>query len=563
MATMWPAHLRREVRADPMRRAEVEVYHGLAAALPAAWTVWYSRPWLGLTSTGAERDGEADFVIAHPERGVLMLEVKGGAISMEPSTGDWTSRDRLGIVHAIKNPIAQARSSKYEILKKLKAMRGWQERRLRLRHGVVFPDAAVPDRALGADAPREIFCDAAEFRSDLRGWIERRLGRPDAAVREVALGQGGVDQLNRLLATPIMLHMPMSVLIEDDERTFRELTVQQYHLIELLGEVRRAAIAGAAGTGKTILALEKARRGAASGRRTLVTCFNRPLADQLGRILEGTGVDVFTFHAFCGHAARSAGLSVPANVSQNELSNVVLPELLVDATSGGDWRSYDTIIVDEGQDFMGHWWVALESALGGRADGEFYVFHDDNQALYGDARALPTSAVLSPYRLSRNLRNTRRIFAGAAVHYSGGACEAIGPEGRSIEWLPCESQAARLERVASVIGRMCSVEKLLPEEIGLLTLTEDEAASFRGAIRQGAGCVRLGEYLDGAITVDTIRRFKGLERSIIVLSVDDGIVEEPELAYVAMSRPRSHLVVLGTSRAIPFLQGAKRASRST
>ena len=80
-ARMWPAVLPRQVRESSLRAAEVRVYDLLAEKLGSGWTVFYSRPWLGLTPSGEEKDGECDFVVMHPAHGYIAIEVKGGGIS--------------------------------------------------------------------------------------------------------------------------------------------------------------------------------------------------------------------------------------------------------------------------------------------------------------------------------------------------------------------------------------------------------------------------------------------------------------------------------------------------
>ena len=56
-------------------------------------------------------------------------------------------------------------------------------------------------------------------------------------------------------------------------------------------------VLGVAGSGKTLIAAEKARRLAAQGFDVLLTCFNRPLAEHLaGTIGRTPGVTVSTFH---------------------------------------------------------------------------------------------------------------------------------------------------------------------------------------------------------------------------------------------------------------------------
>src|SRR4051812_19515940 len=130
MAVMWPRRLPREVRDKPFRRAECRVYERLEVGLDARWAAFYSRPWLGLTSTGEEVDGEADFIVAHPDEGCIALEVKGGRIDYDPREEKWTSTDRYDVERKIKNPVGQARTAKHQILQKLQESSHWRPRRI-------------------------------------------------------------------------------------------------------------------------------------------------------------------------------------------------------------------------------------------------------------------------------------------------------------------------------------------------------------------------------------------------------------------------------------------------
>ena len=554
MAVMWPHRLLTEITANPLRAAEVAIYEALAATLPDPWVVWYSRPWLGLTHTGAERDGEADFVIASPLTGFLTLEVKGGAINFDAGTGAWASEDRYGIVHSIKDPIQQAQSSKHVLLAKLKEDPAWTGQWLRMRHGVVFPHADVPSRAVNAAAPREIFCDRAQVK-DLAAWVVARLGEPDRAEREVPLGAAGIRLLENVLSRTIELSMPMAAVIDDDERTFRQLTPRQYHVIRLLAEEPRAGIPGAAGTGKTVLAIEKARLSASERKRTLFTCLNRPLADWVRSVLDPHGVDVMTFHELCGTAAQRAGVLVDRNAPDIEIFNDLLPAALADACGHRDWTGYDTIIVDEGQDFMSHWWPALDAALADQGASHFYVFYDDNQNVYSGARGIPADAQLRRYPLTQNMRNTKRIHAAASRHYAGAPCQAVGPEGVEVHWIRAADERAMERALVRLVRRLTGTEGVAPEEIGLIVPEEEHTPVCTSACKTaGVDASSLDSQASGRITVDTIRRFKGLERPVIIVAAFEAVLKEPELAYVAMSRARAALFVVGSEPAEAFLK---------
>src|SRR4051812_3282124 len=108
MATIFPAELPGSILGDPLRSAEVEVYNALRDLLPAEYHVFYSSPWLGTDAEGREIDGEADFIVAHAETGLLFIEVKGGVIAVDHNNL-WTSTDRHQITRRIKNPVLQAK----------------------------------------------------------------------------------------------------------------------------------------------------------------------------------------------------------------------------------------------------------------------------------------------------------------------------------------------------------------------------------------------------------------------------------------------------------------------
>jgi len=88
-------------------RAERLLFRELKAQLSDPYIVLHSVRWFAKVG-GQTRDGEADFVIVHPNRGLLVIEVKGGAITWDPDCDQWTSRDGAGIEHAIHDPFAQA-----------------------------------------------------------------------------------------------------------------------------------------------------------------------------------------------------------------------------------------------------------------------------------------------------------------------------------------------------------------------------------------------------------------------------------------------------------------------
>ncbi len=145
-----------------------------------------------------------------------------------------------------------------------------------------------------------------------------------------------------------------------EDQKLVQLTEQQFVALSLLGDRKRVAIGGCAGSGKTMLALEKARQFSELGMNVLLTCFNAPLAEYLKHRLPN--VDVYNFHEFCRQAAKKAEQPLPRNVNEQEYYENVLPEALLKAADKIG-RVYDAIIIDEGQDFKDNYWVAIGSII--------------------------------------------------------------------------------------------------------------------------------------------------------------------------------------------------------
>jgi hypothetical protein len=544
MPVMWPRKLPPDILRNPLRSAECDVFRRLQAQLGDNYVVFYSRPWLGLTPHGEEIDGECDFVVCHPDHGLLAIEVKGGAVSYDPETDRWMSRDRHNFRHHIRNPVQQARTSKHQILKKLQASVHWQRRRIRARHAVILPDSLAPPADLGADMPRRIFCFREHYEKSLAAWIAGRMvGMDEPGPAEQPLGADGIKALERILALPFQLRTPLGALLSADDAAIALLTQQQYHALEMIREVPRAAISGGAGTGKTVLAIEEARRSAEAGQRTLYTCYNRPLADHVGRLVGNyPNLEIGSFHAICQKCAHLAGLRAPAGSSEQKLFDEILPELFVKALELQPQHLFDVIIVDEGQDFQPLWWIAIDAALRRGSSSRLRILYDSNQRVYPQAATLPADVQLVPIRLTWNLRNTQRIHDTVSDHYQGHSITPLGPEGTHVETARL-AQARLPYQLAAIVTRLTRDDHVSAQAIAILLETDQLIPAITGSPAfRNLRTTRCDAPQRGAVIIDTVRRFKGLESAVVIVC-QTGLPGETELSYVAYSRARTHLIV--------------------
>jgi hypothetical protein len=518
--------------------------------LPGDYNCYYSRSWHEADRDGAEFDGEADFIVAHAEHGLLFLEVKGGRVSCREADGQWLSEDRDGFKFRIKNPLSQARSSKHHFLKRLNASRALSGRFVRARHGAILPGSARPRRALAPDAPLEIIAFGDDMET-LDRWIVRRMTEGDDH-RESALGLDGLRALEELLASHFELRAHIGISLADDARTIERLTAEQSWILDSLADNKEMAISGGAGSGKTVLAVEKATRSAADGRRTLLTCYNAPLAAHLRTICQGNeGLVVASFHALCRALAKKAGVELPSDGDQSVFDHL-LPEALVEAVSNNPDLGFDTVIIDEGQDFRDSWLHALRLTINDPQTGGFYVFYDDNQRLFSPEKGFIDALPASSIALTRNLRNTRRIHALMAKWYQGRRSIPAGPEGEPVGTMACRNGEMALARLNERISQMLNSGQVAPGQIAVLSGTGDALTALGERIAGKPTC-RADDVRPDHIVLDTVRRFKGLSRPCIFLIGIEGLTD-PELIYVATSRANVLLEIIGTAEDIARLK---------
>jgi hypothetical protein len=387
MANMIPPML----ADDHGSAAEGRIFAALAGEVSDDFWCYHSKELLVVGPRGAN-EGEIDFVILHRSLGLLALEVKGGGL-IRDSRGCWYRRRRDGREEPLKkDPFAQVRKSLHKLVdlveRRVGAVLPHWEGRLRLPFGyaVAAPDVRIEDIAgngMPSNAAPEVVLDAASL-----GRLEQDLV---AAMRIWSRDRPPIDardfkRFRKHVIHPVLNLVPsLSALIQRDEAAFVRLTDSQTRILDITADLHRVSVRGGAGTGKTVIAVERARRYAAEGKRCCVLCYNRPLAEAAQRALVSEDTEdllqVYTYHGLCRLAAHRLGAAFDVP-SDPEAATVfwreTAPAHLLDAVSSGD-IAFDALIVDEAQDFEGEWWATLELLAG---DSPLWVFYDPEQDIY-------------------------------------------------------------------------------------------------------------------------------------------------------------------------------------
>jgi len=511
-------------------RAEIRLFYALRDGLDGDYLAFHHVAWLFPGNEGA-RVGEADFVIAHPTLGTVVVEAKGGGIRYDGERGQFFSVGRAGEFE-IKDPFDQARRSAYVLAD---ALRTRSEPRPEIGYGVAFPDAVVGQAPMRPDAPREVIIGAEDLTSVaqsvqglLKFWHRRAGGFTDIVA------------LRRLLAKSFEIHVPLSLELEENERELIRLTESQYRVLDVLARQTRVAIGGCAGSGKTFIAAEKARRLSAQGFRVLLTCFNRLLAEFLRRHLaDAPDIDVLAYDELCERVVRERDLDLSSVQRPNgETDWNALRSRFAELVSDSPVR-YGAAIVDEAQDFQDDWWLPLQIVLDDPDKSPFYVFYDSNQRLFPQARRLPISG--EPMLLTVNCRNTKAINELVRHYYDGPPAEALGPLGLPIEWHVYHSRDELRSQLDETVRRLREEANLSAGDIALLTAHgQNESVLWRD---DTVGGLTLTDdpWDERRVLRASVYRFKGLERRVVLALELDSATKDA--LYVLFSRPKVYLGV--------------------
>lgn len=542
-------------------KAERRVYVA-CRTLPASWLVVRGVRTVARDDQGVPKDGEADFTIFDPERGLLVIEVKGGAIRYDGVEDKWWGFGRKGKFFRV-DPFLQAMKRKKDLGRLLTGSEEWKAAKmgnLPAGHAVIFPDLDDVAELRRPDAPPEIVGGRRDV-GDLEGWIDRVFEYwAVQQVRARPFPAGSTELVEKLIAGSFAVQPRLGVRIELESEHRAHWTDLQWEIMRSWPTRERLAVRGGAGTGKTVLAVRRAQQLADEGKRVALLCFNAPLADHLRtENLPYTArggaardlIDTMTFQAFArwwlGEVKRTHRRDHLADARRQKPGrdeDAVLVPLALGWALDDARPAYDAIIIDEGQDFGDEDWNAIETLAEGR---HLAILYDPNQAVFRRAGNFPIPES-ETFNLHRNCRNTGAIHEAAYAHYRGPRVDQPPVVGAPVRrWDP-----ASAEDVAAHVAGLIAHEDVRPDDIVVLVLDarrkHTDYPSLEAALaRRGVPFLRETHGQPGHVLVETAGRFKGLESDVVVLWANGSLPDEErrKFLYVAESRARSLLVLAG------------------
>ncbi len=572
-----------------MTAGERRTAERLEQKLDDDYLVWYDVP-------VGPRHAHPDFVVLHPRRGLLILEVKDWRLETV-LRADRTRWDILaqGVPKQVPSPLEQARHYAHQVIDALSKDPPLTHADGRLvfpwSYGVVLTritrrqfEAAGLDQAI---APQRVMCsDEMTSGVDAEDLQSRLWGMFPTLMRGV-LSLPQMDRVRWILFPEVRIGGGQADLFAADEAAdetlpdiMQVMDLQQEQLARSLGDGHRV-IHGVAGSGKTMILgyrAEHLARASPGAKPILVLCYNQPLALKLDALMAAKGlaerVLVRNFHKWCRQQLVAFGQRLPQEGPQ-------MFEQMVDGVIRGVARrqipsgQYQALLIDEGHDFRAAW-LKLATQMVDPASNSLLLLYDDAQSIYQRRRArqfsfrsLGIQAQGRTTILKINYRNTRQILHTASLV----AADLLNDESCGDDGVPLlhplscgrDGEAPLLVRLPSARDEALRIAELLGAahdeghawgDMAVLCRHHADlercAAILRRrrlphAVRKGAGSF---DPRADSIKLLTMHVSKGLEFAVVALcgvgrmpAEDQDEADEARLFYVAATRATQRLFI--------------------
>lgn len=504
--------------------SEREVWKWLQKTLPSDSVIFTN-----LKFNNNDHRHEIDFLVAMPNLGVALVEVKGGKIT--PNADSTFTQSSSHESHS-EDPAGQAERNMYGISEYVQ--RYWSRGQFKVKPLLAFPYSDIESAYHRPTISRSAIIDqvdlvtiADRITSELRNSIYRPTHDDIELLIQHLVGISGES------LSPVAQRMARAKRIQ-------EITDGQNNVLDMLRHANRYSVLGAAGCGKTYVAMEQARRRVLKGDRVAFMCYNRGLARYIRNAFDAYSenerpASIDTFHS----NAVQWGVSLERR-DDVEYWDVILPTRIVEAlTDLPIDQKFDTIVIDEAQDFHEAWWGVVTSLLKDPLNGRVYAFGDIRQDIHRRGISAPLN--LCPATLDFNVRNSQPIAELASICVEEPPV-SIGLDGPPVRFVRCTDDSA-IEMADKEVERLLS-EGWSESDICVLTTGASHPKKKTKTVELGANGY-WNSYLNGeGVFYAHTLGFKGLERPVVVLAIN-GWKTEPkkDLLYTAITRARDQLVI--------------------
>ena len=595
-----------------MTAGEKRLAYRLEEKLEDDYLCWYD------VSIG-ERTQHPDFVVFHPSRGLLVLEVKDWKLDTIHSMDKQQAAILVnGGLKTVANPLEQARQYMYAVINRLErdpqlvfpsgSLKG--KPFFPYGHGVVLTNISRKqfDAASMGDVlpPHLVICQDEMAESVDAEAFQQRLWDMYPVKFRMPLTLPQIDRIRWHMFPEIRIPAQQNLFGESGQKqieipdVLRVMDLQQEQLARSLGEGHRV-IHGVAGSGKTLILGYRAEHLAKVCQRPiLVLCYNKTLAAKLASIMEAKGiqdkVNVVNFHAWCMRQLDTYNAGKPPHDKNLDAFFEACVERVIRAVENKiiPAAQYDAVLIDEGHDFKPEWFKLVVQMIHPDTNS-LLVLYDDAQSIYNGPKKLRFSfssvGIQAKGRttiLKLNYRNTAEILSVARAF----ADDLLSPSDTEEDQAPTVQpmSAGRhgpkplLIKLPTLKEEAAYIADKIKEANKLGTPWNDMAVIYR---RYGIGqemadaLTRKGipfqwqqdkkqsyDPAHDSVKLITMHSSKGLEFPFVCipgigdLAKDDELQDEARLLYVAMTRA-THELVMTHGEASVLAERLERAMEMT